>query len=195
MKKHNMQASAVTPEECQRRFKSAPRLTSNVIFGAGDRTFGKHARDDTSCRQKVRLEKDAAACRKKKNKLTKFVGEYNYLKVNMLKQDCKWTIAKLIFAINCKMHPDDKPRPKGKEALLEQWGKIKRRLMPKPNQVSSDNEGSNNKHASDDDDYAVGHGVAHGVLVFGDESDSDLGGESESNVSIDEKNCISVKGV
>ncbi len=35
----------------------------------------------------------------------------------------------------------------------------------------------------------VGHGVAHGVLVFEDEPDSDLGVESGYNESIDEENC------
>ncbi len=40
------------------------------------------------------------------------------------------------------------------------------------------------------------YGVAHAVLVFGDEpADSDLGEESESDESIDEENCTSVEGV
>jgi hypothetical protein len=94
----------------------------------------------------VRLEKDAVACRKKKKKLTKNVGEYNNLKVDMSKENFKWTNAKIIIAIKFKMHPDDKPRPKGKEALLEQWGKIKRRPMPHPSPFSSGNEGSNNEY-------------------------------------------------
>jgi hypothetical protein len=85
---------------------------------------------------------------------------------------------------------DDKPRLKGKEALLEQWGKIKRRPTPQPS-----SEGSDNKDASDNNDDAVGHGVAHGILVFGDEPDSDLGDGSESDESIDEENCTSVEGV
>jgi hypothetical protein len=60
---------------------------------------------------------------------------------------------------------------------------------PQPSPVSSDNEESDNEYTSDDDDDAVGHGVAHGVLVFGDEPDSDLEGESElADVSIDEEN-------
>jgi hypothetical protein len=33
------------------------------------------------------------------------------------------------------------------------------------------------------------------VLAFGDEADSDLGEESESDESIDEENCTSVEGV
>ena len=41
-----MHASTVMPEEYQRRYKSAPRLTSNVIFGAGDGILGKYARDN-----------------------------------------------------------------------------------------------------------------------------------------------------
>jgi hypothetical protein len=69
--RHNMHASTVMPEEYQRRYKSAPRLTSNVIFGTGDGIFSEYARDNAFCRQKVRLEKDAAACRKKKKELTK----------------------------------------------------------------------------------------------------------------------------
>jgi hypothetical protein len=73
--------------------------------------------------------------------------------------------------------------------------KIKIRPTSQPSPVSYDNEGSNNEYESDDNDDAVGHGVAHGVLVFGDEPDSDLGGESESDVSIDEGNCTSVEGV
>jgi hypothetical protein len=123
------------------------------------------------------------------------VGEYNNLKVDILKENFKWTIAKLNIAIKCKTHPDNKPRPKGKEFFLEHWGKIKRRPTPQPSPVSSDNEGSNNEDASDDNDDAVDHGVAHGVLVFGDEPDSDSGGESELDESIDEENCTSVEGV
>ncbi len=93
------------------------------------------------------------------------------------------------------MHPDNKPRPKGKEALLESWGKIKRRPTPHPSPVSSDNEGSNNKYPSENNDDEVSNGVAHEVLVFREEPDSDLGGESESDESIDEGNCTSVEGV
>jgi hypothetical protein len=47
------------------------------------------------------------------------VGEYKNLKVNMSKENFKWTIAKLNITIKCKMCLDNKPRPKGKEALLE----------------------------------------------------------------------------
>jgi hypothetical protein len=92
------------------------------------------------------------------------------------------------IAIKCKTCLDNKPRPKGKESLLEQLGKIKRRPTPQPSP-----EGFDNKDASNDYDDAVGHGVAHGVLVFGDETDSDLGEESESDESIDEENCTSVE--
>jgi hypothetical protein len=56
-------------------------------------------------------------------------------------------------------------------------------------------EGFNNKDASDNDDGAVGHGVAHGVLVFRDEPDTDLEDESDSDKSIDEESCTSVEGV
>ena len=122
--RHNLQDSAVTPEEFQRRYMAAPRLTSNVIFGAGDGILGDYARDDAICRRNVRLEKDAAACMKKKKELTKLVGEYNKLKIDMSKADFKWTIAKLNIAIRCKTLPDNKARPTGKEALLERWRKI-----------------------------------------------------------------------
>jgi hypothetical protein len=44
--RHNMHGSTVKPKEYQRRYKSAPRLTSNVIFGAGDGILGKYARDN-----------------------------------------------------------------------------------------------------------------------------------------------------
>jgi hypothetical protein len=145
--RHNMHASTVTPKEYQRRYKPAPRLPSNVIFGAGDGILGKYARDNAIRRQKGRLEKDAVACRKKKKELTKMVGEYKYLKVDMSKENFKWTITKLNIAIKCKTRLDDIPRPKGKEALLEQWDKIKRRPTPQPSP-----EGSNNKDASDDND-------------------------------------------
>jgi len=121
------------------------------------------------------------------------VGDYNKLKVDMSKEDFKWTIAKLLIAIKCKTHPDDKPRPKGKEALLERWGNIKRRSTPHPSPDSSDNEESDNEDASDDDNDAVGHGVAHGILVFGEDSD-----ECESefvDAPIDEENCTIVEGV
>jgi hypothetical protein len=118
------------------------------------------------------------------------VGEYNNLKVDMLKENFKWTIAKLNIAIKCKTRMDSKPRLEGKEGLLEQWGKIKRRPTPQPSP-----EGSDNKDTSDNNDDAVGHGVAHGVLVFGDELDPDLGEESESDESIDEENCTSVEYV
>jgi hypothetical protein len=55
--RHNTHASTVTSKEYQRRYKSAPRLTSNVIFGADDGILGKYARDDSIRRQKVRLER------------------------------------------------------------------------------------------------------------------------------------------
>ena len=122
--RHNLQDSAVTPEEFQRRYMAAPRLTSNVIFGAGDGILGDYARDDAIRRRNVRLKKDAAACMKKKKELTKLVGEYNKLKIDMSKADFKWTIAKLNIAIRCKTLPDNKARPTGKEALLERWRKI-----------------------------------------------------------------------
>jgi hypothetical protein len=139
---------------------------------------------------KSQVREGCCSCRKKKKELPKMVGEYKHLKVDRSKENFKWTIAKLNIAIKCKTHLDDKPRPKGKEALLERWGKIKRRPTPQPSP-----EGSDNEDASDDDDDAVGHGVAHGVLVFRDEPDSDLGGESELDESIDEENCTSVEGV
>jgi hypothetical protein len=116
--RHNLQDSAVTPVEFQRRYMAASRLTFNVIFGAGDGILGDYARDDVIRRRNVRLEKDAAACMKKKKELTKLVGEVN-------KADFKWTIAKLNIAIRCKTLPDNKARPTGKEALLEHWRKIK----------------------------------------------------------------------
>ena len=122
--RHNLQDSAVTPVEFQRRYMAAPRLTFNVIFGAGDGKLGDYVRDDVIHRRNVRQEKDAAACMKKKKELTKLVGKYYKLKIDMSKADFKWTIAKLNIAIRCKTLPDNKARPTGKEALLERWRKI-----------------------------------------------------------------------
>jgi hypothetical protein len=164
--RHNMQASAVMTKEYQMRYKSAPRITSNVIFGTGDGILGEYARDEAICRWKVRLEKDTAACRKKKKGLTKLLIEHNKFKVNMSKEDLKWTISKLALAIKCKMHLDYK------EVHLEQWGKIKQRPMPQPSPVSSDNKDTVDEEASNRDNNeteALVHGVAHGVLVFGDD--------------------------
>ncbi len=170
--RHNLQDSALTPKEFQRRYMAAPRLTFNVIFGTGDGILGDYARDNAICRQNVRLEKDAAASMKKKKELSKLVGEYNKLKIDMSKADFKWIIAKLNIAIRCKTLPDDKAMPTQKEALLEHWRKIKGRQTPQPSPISSNDKGSVDDNAFDidgNDEVALEHGVAHaahGVLFL-----------------------------
>ena len=71
------------------------------------------------------------------------------------------------------------------EDLLERWRKIKGRQTPQPSPISSDDEGSVDDDASDndnDDEVALEHGVAHGVLVFGDEFNTeDSDGESDTD--------------
>ena len=71
------------------------------------------------------------------------------------------------------------------EDLLERWRKIKGRQTPQPSPISSDDEGSVDDDASDndnDDEVALEHGVAQGVLVFGDEFNTeDSDGESDTD--------------
>ena len=71
------------------------------------------------------------------------------------------------------------------EDLLERWRKIKGRQTPQPSPISSDDEGSVDDDASDndnDDEVAFEHGVAHVVLVFGDEFNTeDSDGESDTD--------------
>ncbi len=65
------------------------------------------------------------------------------------------------------------------------WGKIKGRQTPQPSLISSDDKGSVDYDASnndDNDEVASEHGIAHGVLVFGDEFNTeDSGGESDTD--------------
>jgi hypothetical protein len=75
-------------EELQQRYKDASRITTGVIFGAGDRILGEYAREEVMRRQKVREEKDAVAANKKKTELNKRI------KIEMSKQGFKLTICK-----------------------------------------------------------------------------------------------------
>ncbi len=54
-------------------------------------------------------------------------------------------------AIRCNTLPDDKARPTGKETFFEHWGKIKGRQTPQPSPISSDDKGSVDDDASDND--------------------------------------------
>jgi hypothetical protein len=78
-----------------------------------------------------------------------------------------------------------KARPTGKEALLERWRKIKVRQTPQPSPISSDDKESIDNNASNndnDDEVSLEHGVAHQVLVFGDEFNTeDSDGESDTD--------------
>jgi hypothetical protein len=165
--RHNMQENEVSTEELLTRYKSSQRLTSNVIFGSGDGMLGDYARDEAIRRRKVRVDKEAAACMKRKKELTKLVGEYKEIKADMLNAGFKWNVQKLTKAIRCKTLPGDAQRPTTKEALLLHWKKIQNRPTPQPSPVSSDDEDSTNECASDEEEDH------HGVMVFG-EDDLDL---------------------
>jgi hypothetical protein len=170
---HNTSHESVTVEELKKRYKSARRLTSNVIFGSGDGMLGEYARDEAICRRQNRIEKMDAAIQKKKQDLTDALVAYQKLKSDMLKPNFKWTIDRLKIAIKVKTLPGDKARPTTKEALLERYNKIKRRSTPQSSPACSDDEGSVNERSNiEDDDGNVD-------LVFGD-GDTSL--ESSDNV-------------
>jgi len=173
---HNTSHESVTVEELKKRYKSAPRLTKNVIFGSGDGMLGEYARDEAIRRRQDRIDKMDAAIQKKKQDLTEALEAYQKLKSDMLKPNFKWTIDKLKIAIKVKTLPGDKARPTTKEALLERYNKIKRRSTPQSSPACSDDEGSVNEGSNIDSN----DGDASIDLVFGDDDSSVESSDNES---------------
>lgn len=167
---HNTSQEAVSVEELEKRYKLAPRLTSNVIFGSGDGILGPCARNEAIRRRQVIIDKVEAAMQKKKLELTESFKVYRKLKLepNFGNPDFTWTIQKLKIAIKVKKLPGDKALHTSKEALLDRYNKTKRRLTPQPSPANSDDEASSNDESNiDDDDNDTNVG-----LVFGEDESS-----------------------
>jgi hypothetical protein len=131
-KKSHPNRPSIIYNSFDKRYKLAPRLTSNVIFGSGDGILGPSARNEAiSCHQ-VRIDKVNVAMQKKKLELTESLKVYRKLKSepNFGNPDFKWTVEKLKIAIKVKKLPGDKALPTSKEALLDRYNKTKRRLSP-----------------------------------------------------------------
>ena len=94
----------------------------------------------------------------------------------MLKPNFKWTIDLLKIAIKVKTLPGDKAWPTTKEALLEQYNKIKNRSTPQSSPACSDDKGSVNERSDMDDN----DGKSNIDLVFGDDNSSLESSDDES---------------
>ena len=164
---HNTSQEAVSVEELEKRYKQAPRLTSNVIFGSGDGILGPSARNEAIRRRQVITDKVNAAMQKKQLDLSKSLEAYLKLKSepNFGNPDFKWTVEKLKIAIKVKKLPGDKALPTSKEALLDRYNKTKRRSTPQPSPANSDDEASSDDESGMDDD----DGDSHVGLVFGED--------------------------
>ena len=121
--------------------------------------------------------KDAAAANKKKTELTKLINQYKRIKIEMSKQDFKWTIAKLNIGIKCKKF-QGKSMPKEIEALPTQWSSIKRRPTPQTSPANSDNKG----FISDEDEANT-----RGLIFWGDSDSSDCNSFSDDEDSESEE--------
>ena len=184
---NNRSQESVTVKELKKSYKSAQQLTSNTIFGSGDGMLGKYAGDEAICWRQNRIDKMDAVIQKKNQDLTKALVAYTNLKSDMLKPNFKWTIDKLKIAIKVKTLPGDKARPTTKEALLEQYNKIKQRSTPQSSPACSDDKGSVNERSDMDND----DGKSNIDSVFGDDNSSLESSDNESEN--DEKIIVRIR--
>ena len=73
---HNTSHESFTVKELNKRYKSAKRLTSNVMFVSGDGMLGEYARDEAIHWRQNRIDKMDAVIQKKKQDFTKALVAY-----------------------------------------------------------------------------------------------------------------------
>ena len=147
----------LSPEELQKRYKQASRLTAGTAFGRGNGMLGPELRDEVIRRRNAKRRNDKAKAKKKEDGERLVIHAGRRVLRESKKKGFSWTGASLKVAIKYKRKKTDKrAMPTRKADLLARWDEVKKNYSIDDNLSKSEDESDDDESDDSDDSESDG---------------------------------------